>query len=208
MTKFLFSSAYFSYALVLAITLLAMPVTADNGSQLGDKDTPDQSLTLPDYPPLDTFDEISKRPLFTSTRRPKPKADQFAEDVTQKELMEKWRLVGVILNNETPLALMSEQQGDKRMTLAVGMPLDQTWVISEIGSDFVVLDGSGDQARLELWQPRDKKATKKPSRTRSSGNNEQSSDQDQKAKTNPRPQRVPGAQIRIPPRDNNGSNGG
>lgn len=206
--KLLFSSAYFPSALALAIALLIMPVSADNGSQLGDNDSPDQSLTLPDYPPLDTFDEISKRPLFISTRRPKPKEDQFAEDVTQKELMEKWRLVGVILNNETPLALMSEKQGDKRMTLAVGMPLDQTWVISEIGSDFVVLDGSGDQARLELWQPRDKKATKQPSRTRSSGKNEQSSGQDQKAKTNPRPQRVPGAQTRIPPRDNNGSSGG
>jgi hypothetical protein len=208
MMKLSFSSTFFSYALALAIIMPVMPIFADNGTQLGDKDIPDQSLTLPDYPPLETFEEISKRPLFTSTRRPKPKADQFAENVTQKELMEKWRLVGVILNNETPLALMSEKQGDKRMTLAVGMPLDQTWVVSEIGSDFVVLDGSEDQARLELWQPRDKKATRKSRRPRTNGNNEQSSGQAQKAKTNAKPQSVPGAQIRIPPRDNNGSSGG
>lgn len=116
-------------------------------------DETDDSLSLPAYPPLDTFDQISQRPLFHASRRPKPKVDLVNEE-SQGDLMEKWRLVGVALTVETPLALLSERNGDKKLKLSVGMPLDQRWVVTEIGDDFVVLDGGDEQAKLELWQPR------------------------------------------------------
>ena len=163
-------------------------------------------LTLPEYPPIETFDPISERPLFHSTRRPKPKTEEVQEEgVSQSELMEKWRLVGVILKNESPLALMSEKQGEKRLTLAKGMPLDQTWVISEIGEDFVVLEGNEEQARLELWQPRDS-APIKPERKKDNG--AANAPQRQIQNTNTRTQRAQGTPVPAVAPGQSGTNGG
>lgn len=162
-------------------------------------------LTLQEFPPIETFAPISERPLFHSTRRPKPKVDEAQDDISQSELMETWRLVGVILKNESPLVLMSEKQGDKRLTLAQGMPLDQTWVISEIGEDFVVLEGNEEQARLQLWQPRDRASLTPEHAERDGVSNAL---QQRLQNTNSRTQRAQGMPVPAVAPDESGTNGG
>lgn len=162
-------------------------------------------LVLPEYPPLDTFEPISQRPLFNSTRRPKPKSEDFQQDVSQSELAETWRLVGIILNNDSPLALMAQKQGEKRVTLAQGMPLDQKWTISEIGRDYILLDGNDEQARLELWQPRERQA---PKQDRARRNAQQDAKKEQSPNTNTRPQRAQEAPVRAVAPGKSGTNGG
>ncbi|WP_370278864.1 hypothetical protein [Pontibacterium sp.] len=188
--------------LILAITVLASTLLWS--AHLRAQDDVSQ-LVLPEYPPLDTFEPISQRPLFNSTRRPKPKTEDFQQDVSQSELAESWRLVGIILNNDTPLALMAQKKGEKRLTLARGMPLDQTWMISEIGQDYIVLEGNDEQARLELWEPREKQA---PKRDRGKRNAQQEAQQEQSPNTNTRTQRAQGAPVRAVAPGKSGTNGG
>lgn len=186
------------------VVLIALAMLSSGNTLLAEDEG--SALALPEYPPIETFDPIIERPLFNSTRRPKPKTEEVQEEgVSQSELMKKWRLVGIILKNESPLALMSEQQGDKRLTLAQGMPLDQTWVISEIGEDFVVLEGNEEQARLELWQPRDRTPIKPE---RKPGDSAATAQQRQIQNTNTRTQRAQGTPVPAVAPGQSGTNGG
>jgi len=115
------------------------------------------SLQLPDYPPLEAFSEISERPLFVSTRRPKAEPSVVSSS-NASELKKTWRLVGVILKAEEPLAMFSEQAGAKRLKLSIGMELDRQWVVHEVGTDYAVVESNGDEARFELWKPRERTA--------------------------------------------------
>lgn len=193
------SSRLYTFAILMALLMLWPGKTT-----LSEEDV--SQLKLPEYPPIEAFDPISERPLFHSTRRPKPKTEEVQEEgVSQSELMEKWRLVGIILKNESPLALISEQQGDKRLTIAQGMPLDQTWVISEIGEDFILLEGNEEQARLELWQPRDRTPIK-PERKK--GDGATTAPQRQIKNTNTRTQRAQGTPVPAVAPGQSGTNGG
>lgn len=134
-------------SLVLFWSLLT-PVFADEGADI----SPDPQIS--EYPAPDTFEMISKRPLFNATRRPRP-AELSGTASDAQALREMWRLAGVVLQDGQPLALFSERNGEKHMRLAVGMPLDSDWSVTEIGRDFVLVESGDDQARLELWEPRE-----------------------------------------------------
>lgn len=111
-------------------------------------------LPISEYPAPDTFEMINKRPLFNATRRPRP-AELSGAASDAEALREMWRLSGVVLQDGQPLALFSERSGERHMRLAVGMPLDSDWSVAEIGRDYVLVESGEDQARLELWEPRD-----------------------------------------------------
>lgn len=136
---------------VLALILVwsIAGIAQENSAQ-----TPSQ---LPEYPPLEVFNEISERPLFSHNRRPKAK-DEVADTSSGAELKEAWQLVGVILQAQEPIALFSEISGTKRINLVVGMSLDKKWVLHEVGDDYAVLVVDEDEARFELWKPRARKA--------------------------------------------------
>jgi len=186
---------------LLAVVALSLSLIG-NQTYAEDQNT---QLVLPDYPPLDVFEPITQRPLFNSTRRPKPKQEDFQEDLSGSDLEENWRLVGIILNNDSPLALMSEMKGEQRLTLSKGMPLDHTWTISEIGRDYILLEGRDAQARLELWQPRERNAPKRESKKRAQNADAQ---QEQTPNSNTRTQRAQRAPTPAVAPGNSGTNGG
>lgn len=189
-------SGWFAAGMISWLWLASVPVFGQD----------DEGLILPDYPPIETFDPISQRPLFNATRRPKPKAEDFAQDTSQSELLEKWHLVGIILHKENPLALISEKTGDQRLTLSQGMPLDQTWTLSEIGQDYIVVEGNNEETRMELWQPRERQAPKAARSKRADAQPGVRSGQAPKANTGT--QRTQGAPVRATAPRNTGTNGG
>lgn len=112
--------------------------------------------SAPDYPPLEQFEGILERPLFNATRR--PQADEDDNDTLSEsaaEMREKWRLSGVVWENEQQLALFSEREGEGRLRIRTGMYLDGNWQLEEITEDSVTLTTDGQRLRLELWEPRE-----------------------------------------------------
>ncbi|MBR9858448.1 MAG: hypothetical protein GYB38_12140 [Gammaproteobacteria bacterium] len=110
---------------------------------------------VPDYPPLEQFEDMLERPLFNATRR--PQADEDDNDTLNEsaaEMREKWRLSGVAWENDQQLALFSEREGEGRLRMRTGMYMDGNWLLEEITEDSVTLTDDGQRLRLELWEPR------------------------------------------------------
>lgn len=108
--------------------------------------------SVPPFPPRSQFDEMLQRPLFHSSRR--PQAGEPSGGSAQ-ELRETWKLTGIILVGEQVRALFQERNGERRLTLGTGMPLDDSWVLDEINLETVVMGSGDEQVTLELLEPRD-----------------------------------------------------
>ncbi|NVK41277.1 MAG: hypothetical protein HWE39_08530 [Oceanospirillaceae bacterium] len=123
---------------------------ADDGEPLPE---PAQPRSLFDFPPRSDFDEMLRRPLFHSSRR--PQVEDSGGGGSAQELRETWKLTGVIVVGDEVKALFQERNGEKRLTLGAGMPLDANWVLDEIDLETVTLGSGEEQVTLELLEPRD-----------------------------------------------------
>ncbi|WKE65664.1 hypothetical protein PVT67_18700 [Gallaecimonas kandeliae] len=119
---------------------------------------------VPAFPPLEQFQGIIDRPLFNPSRRP-----EVGEDSGDAQaLKQQWALTGVVLQGDVPLALLSSQTDDRRLTLSPGMPLDQNWQVEEILPDRVKFRSGTKVAELELGatKPKGNKAVPRPTNRR------------------------------------------
>lgn len=134
------------------LMFISTPVNSEEHGEEG-------ALQLPTYPPVEAYSAISERPLFNSRRRPKAK-EEVEETSNAAELKQAWQLVGTIIQQEQPIALFSQITGTKRTNLTIGMLLDKQWELQEIGEDYAVLVADEEEARFELWKPREKQSKK------------------------------------------------
>ncbi|GGO80134.1 hypothetical protein GCM10011348_16160 [Marinobacterium nitratireducens] len=114
---------------------------------------PAQPRSLSDFPPRSDFDEMLQRPLFHSSRR--PQVEDSGDGGSAQELRETWKLTGVIVVGDEIKAMFQERNGERRLTLGAGMPLDANWVLDEINMETVILGSGEEQVTLELLEPRD-----------------------------------------------------
>lgn len=195
-------TSHLAWILTFAFSWLSLPAFAQEVAPVSGEE-----LSLPTYPPIENFAEISERPLFHTTRRPKPKSETAAP-LDDSNVQEEWRLVGVIVREESPLALLAEQKSDKKVTLSVGMPLDRTWVLSEVGTDYVLLEGNNNEARLELWQPRDRTPVARQTNEQRARQQQQNTEGSAANARAQREQRAQPTQNRAVRPSNNRTNGG
>ncbi len=147
--------------LVLSIGLLgglpwvagAETVTAPVNAQTAAQLAPAAPSELPRLPPRQRFDDILARPLFSEGRRPEA-VDNSAPASSAAELKENWRLTGIVIVGTQTKALLQQRNGDRLLSLTVGMPLDGSWMLERIENRAVVMDSGLEQARLELLEPR------------------------------------------------------
>lgn len=111
------------------------------------------------FPPLKRFQELKERPLFSKSRRPSATAAPTAGD--EQQLRETWKLTGIVFNGDQSLVLFQERNGDRRLKLKQGMPLDDQWQLDEISADAVVVSSEVEKVRLELREPRELKPVKR-----------------------------------------------
>jgi hypothetical protein len=130
---------------------------------------PSDPSQLPPFPPRSQFDEMLERPLFHSSRRPQASEPSGG---SAQELRETWKLTGIILVGEQVRALFQERNGERRLTLGVGMPLDASWVLDEINLETVVMGSGDEQVTLELLEPRDTTPIVAPEREPQAGDGE------------------------------------
>ncbi len=132
------------WVLLLAVPVLWLPPTRAQ----------DDGAPTPAYPPLEQFEEIMARPLFDDSRRPQQDEEEESVSESAAAMREKWRLSGVVWEDDQQLALFSERQGAGRARIKTGMYLDGNWQLEEIGMDTVTLSDGSQTLRLELWEPR------------------------------------------------------
>ena len=108
---------------------------------------------LAELPAIEQFDGITERPLFHSSRRPKPKNAEQDEPLGEA-LLGKWRLSGIVTYKNEQVALFDERKGETHLRLNVGMPLDKSGTLMEIGKDYVLVEERTESIRFELWEPR------------------------------------------------------
>lgn len=109
------------------------------------------------YPPLEQYREISERNLFDVSRRPikNTPASTGAEASNASELTASWKLTGIVLDaNKRQLAMFSEREGKRRLTLQPGDFLTDNWQLQQILPDAAILAHDGRTARMELREPR------------------------------------------------------
>ncbi|GHA16519.1 hypothetical protein [Oceanisphaera arctica] len=131
------------------VLLLAMPLLWLSPARAQNDGAP-----IPGYPPLEQFEEIMARPLFDDNRRPQEDEEEESISESAAEMREKWRLSGVVWENDQQLALFSERQGAGRARIKIGMYLDGNWQLEDIDLDAVTLSDGSQSLRLELWEPR------------------------------------------------------
>jgi hypothetical protein len=115
-------------------------------------------LSATALPPLQAFDEVIKRPLFYANRKPRP-TSTGPTGGNEQQLRLTWKLTGITITGVLTQALFQQRNGDKRLRLEVGMPLDDHWQLEEVNIDSVTVT-SGDQlVQMILRQPRESQAT-------------------------------------------------
>jgi len=146
-----------SRALLVTATVLLVIVLFEAASIVGtsasdDSDSGAGPVALTDisprapiatkYPPVGSFAEIMRRPLFELSRRPVQIV--AAENSTSAAtLRKKWRLSGVILDDNN-IAIIETVRPGENQSLVAGQSLDG-WLVQEINADDVVL-GRGTQS--------------------------------------------------------------
>ncbi|MFC6669224.1 hypothetical protein [Marinobacterium aestuariivivens] len=142
-------------------SLPAESLPPSDAPDLGTDIEPDASLVpaqpdpmqLPPFPPRSQFDDMLQRPLFHSSRR--PQAEDTGSGGSAQELRETWKLTGIVIVGDEVKALFQERNGDRRLTLGAGMPLDANWILDEINAETVTMGSGDEQVTLELLEPRD-----------------------------------------------------
>lgn len=110
-------------------------------------------------PPLEAFAALLERPLFSNTRRPALFRSDGGQNLDERQLREAWRLTGIVLHRERQTALFSRRQGDERLELEVGMPLENDWRVERIAADHVLLLHDGRSVQLLLREPAEASAS-------------------------------------------------
>lgn len=126
-------------------------------------------LELPPLPPLSDFDAILERPLFSPGRTADADEGVSFTSATAEELRAEWQLTGILLVGQEFKALLRRRSGDQHRMLATGMPLDDTWVLTEIRSQSILLQASDVEVQLQLREPRDTQPTGAPANRTDNG---------------------------------------
>lgn len=126
-------------------------------------------LELPPLPPLSDFDAILERPLFSPGRTADADESVSFTSATAEELRAEWQLTGILLVGQEFKALLRRRSGDQHRMLATGMPLDDTWVLTEIQSQSILLQAGDVEVQLQLREARDTQPTVAPANRTDNG---------------------------------------
>lgn len=109
--------------------------------------------------PLDSYEEVSARPLFRSSRRPpdpeeaETKAQQAMRERKAEQLKshvkDLFALNGVVVTNEKAVALLQDIKNNKSLRVSEGEKLED-WKIKQISPESVLFSNNGRSEALDL----------------------------------------------------------
>jgi len=103
-------------------------------------------------PPLETFPETTRRPLFSTTRSPAVAAVQPAAG-RDGLILGRYAFVGVMVTRDRRLLLIRPAAGGGVLRLKEGDALD-AWRIEKIAADALTLSGGGKTETIPLRRPK------------------------------------------------------
>lgn len=150
-------------ALALAGIILLLAITvgwqvATGGAHRGsDRVPPSEVAKMPELPDvfsmpelaLDTFSEISERPVFSPSRRPAASPSRISRPVPASDRSADLELVGLVSEGARRLALVRPRGSQETVQLAEGETY-RDWTVAEIGADFVRVQAGGTEFELRL----------------------------------------------------------
>jgi general secretion pathway protein N len=115
--------------------------------------------TIMAFPPLQHYDEVTARPLFSDTRRPES-ADEKPEEpaAAVDEGIDYLTLIGVVISSDKNLAIIQDKRLNKIVRVEQGNAI-QDWELADVAGDRVTLKRDGREASLPLRRERDQSAT-------------------------------------------------
>ncbi len=102
-------------------------------------------------PPASRFEEVLRRPIFSPTRRPPPDREAVAES---PPVAPDFVLAGIIISGQERVTIAFEESTKETVRLREGTDY-RGWTVTEILSDWVVLQRQGVEHRLDLFYERD-----------------------------------------------------
>ncbi|GAA0791797.1 hypothetical protein [Marinobacterium sediminicola] len=158
--------------LVAVLLLFGVHTSASAETTPADSGEGLPALSLPPFPPLSQFNEILERPLFSPSRRPAADDNAMLGMATAEELREQWKLTGIMLVGSEFKAMLRQRNGDQHRILGTGMPLDDTWVLTEIHGNDILLEAGDVQVLMQLREPRDTEPREVPANERTEAKDE------------------------------------
>lgn len=142
----------------LLVVVIVFEITEIVTGQAADLVAVDDSTSLPaispnasnanKFPPLSSFSEILQRPVYEATRRPVQKRNAVVDSASADLLRKKWRLSGVIMDDNN-IAIMETQRSGETLSLVAGQLLE-SWRVQEIDANEIVLIRGGESLRFTL----------------------------------------------------------
>lgn len=136
-----------SLLLLIELVLFLMEGGADS-RQPGASPSSFELLKPVELAPLSSYEELVRRTLFSSDRKPKQSVQQSTAAITGKASAH-WLLAGVVKSGADSYAMFSEKQGQRHLKLQAEMLLDG-WKVESIDVDQVVLIKNGERDTLHL----------------------------------------------------------
>lgn len=110
---------------------------------------PQMQPDMNDPGPLQSYDEILRRPVFVATRRPAIAQKTIQAHSDAVRLLDRYPVVGVVIAGQQRMVLIRKSAGDTVSRIAQGEMLDG-WTLTEISSGRLVLEMAGARKEVSL----------------------------------------------------------
>ncbi len=99
--------------------------------------------------PLAAYDDIIRRPVFVSSRRPVATPALKHGQTGEVLLLDRYPVVGVVIAGQQRLVLIRKAAGDTVSRIEQGAELDG-WTLTEVSRERLVLEKSGNRKEVSL----------------------------------------------------------
>ncbi len=147
-------------ALLYEWTHPVQPVTGHGQAPAGSAgNTVTAARTRLIFPPVEDFQEITERPLFSATRRPRSDTMETAAQrraatvLANKTSLDSYVLSGVYFNPDETLALFWDRRKKEVVRARIGDPLAD-WLIKSVEPQRVIVSRGGEEQTLPLERGR------------------------------------------------------
>lgn len=102
------------------------------------------------HPPINQFNEVTRRPLFEPDRQQVATAQATASGAQANEFDGEWRLTGVVLGEQRSVAILEHRKSGETVSLIAGQT-NRGWEIEDIDSNELTIRNGQTVREFELY---------------------------------------------------------
>lgn len=133
---------------IAIIPWLRDPIAAADSIEIGVRSSQTQ-INFHDPGPLETYEEIIRRPVFVATRRPSAAPASNSGAPGEILLLDRYPVIGVVIAGEQRMLLIRMPADDTVSRIKQGAVLDG-WTLTEVTRERLVLEMAGSRKEVSL----------------------------------------------------------